>query len=145
MSKLTWHFQHIRPDEVVEIAANSAAEWVKGMHLPEGENPFPGKKVIGRVWIGGDGVEGEYIRQGAAGADAYFARVLPFYQNRPYAHCWEGPNEPQPMSEQWFRSVFAEFEVRRVHLLHGHGLLAASGQISEGNIPTPEAALQLAP
>ena len=57
MSKLNPHFQKI-PDWAKPLWANCRNEWYKVVIPPIGD-PFPGKKGIGRPWIGGDHVENE--------------------------------------------------------------------------------------
>lgn len=117
MSKLNPHFQKI-PNWAKPLWANCKNEWYKVVMPPIGD-PFPGKKGIGRPWIGGDHVENEYIRDGAAGADRYFARLRQYYLDRPYIWAWESPNEPHPMGDPVFRAALAAFLLRWVQLMHG--------------------------
>lgn len=116
MSKLNPHFQQI-PDWAKLLWANCKNEWYKVV-LPPIDDPFPGKKGIGRPWIGGDNVENTYIRDGAAGADRYFERLRQYYLDRPYIWAWEGPNEPQPMADYGFRAALNAFTGRWVDLMH---------------------------
>lgn len=121
MSKLNPHFQQI-PDWAKPLWANCKNEWYKVVLPPIGD-PFPGKKGIGRPWIGTadestEAVEGRYIRDGAAGAERYFARLKQYYLDRPYIWAWEGPNEPHPMGDAAFRVKLNEFLVRWIQLMH---------------------------
>lgn len=122
MSKLNPHFQQI-PYWAKPLWANCKNEWYKIVLPPIGD-PFPGKKGIGRPWIGTatestEAVEGRYIRDGAAGAERYFERLSQYYLDRPYIWAWEGLNEPHPMGDAVFRAKLNEFLVRWVELMHG--------------------------
>ena len=150
MSKLSWHFQG-RPAQIVDIVRGARCEWVKVIDPPEGGSPFPGKKVVGRIWIGGDGVEGEYVRQGADGAIAYLehpkgddnARLLDYMLRRPYVTAWEGPNEPQPIDAGWFRPLLNDFEIRRALLLKANDLKSVVLCLNESALKSPHEAEQL--
>jgi hypothetical protein len=136
MSKLSPHFQKI-PDWAKPLWANCKNEWYKVVLPPIGD-PFPGKKGIGRPWIGGDNVENTYIRDGAAGAESYFARLRQYYLDRPYIWAWEGPNEPQPMGDPAFRHVLNLFETRWIELMHSIQKRAVALSLSVGWPDKPE-------
>lgn len=136
MSKLNPHFQKI-PHWAGILWANCKNEWCK-IVIPPVSDPFPGKKIIGRPWIGGDHVENEYIRDGAAGAERYFARLRQYYLDRPYIWAWEGPNEPQPMSDPAFRHVLNLFETRWIELMHSIQKLTVALRLSVGWVDKPE-------
>lgn len=119
MSKLNPHFQKI-PDWAKSLWANCRNEWYKVV-IPPIDDPFPGKKGIGRPWIGGDDVERGYIWDGTAGAERYFERLKDFYQSRPYIYAWESPNEPQPMGDPAFRVALRAFLLQWVQLMHNIG------------------------
>ena len=78
-------------------------------------------KIIGRTYEP-DGVSNGRVWQGANGAKSWFNQWLPFYASRPWVHCWEGPNEPQPMRDQAFRARLNDFTVELARLMHGAGL-----------------------
>ena len=105
--------------------------WVKLID-PPAHNSWPWAKVIGRVWIGGDGVEQELIWQGAAGAQIYYERCRDRYERAPYVHAWEGPNEPQPMWDQAFRAKLVEFTVEWDRLMKAAGRRTIGGCFSVG-------------
>jgi len=143
MSKLNPHFQQI-PVWAKPLWANCRNEWYKTVIPPIGD-PFPGKKGIGRPWIGGDGVEHEYIQDGAAGAERYFARLRDFYVARPYVYAWEAPNEPQPMGDAAFRAKLNQFTVRWIELMHGIGKRTVALCLSVGWPDQPGHILDFAP
>lgn len=125
-SKLGIHYQ-LLPDWHKSVYT----PWVKAINPPS-DNPWPNSRVIGRVWIGGDAVEQELIRQCETGADEYFRRCLEHYQRAPYVHVWEGPNEPHPMWEVGFRNALRRFTIRWTAHMHGIGRRVAVGCWSVG-------------
>jgi len=115
MSKLGLHYQLLPAwSDKVRVP------WVKLID-PPAHNSWPWAKVIGRVWIGGDGAEQELIWQGAAGAQVYYERCRDRYERAPYVHAWEGPNEPHPLWEQAFRAKLVEFTVAWDRLMKAAG------------------------
>jgi len=107
MSKLGVHYQG--PPELgaesTELVRNSKIRYIKGIdpdnwHVPASEM-FPSQRVIARLWIGGDGVEIDYLLRGAAGADAYHARLKSRYERVKAQGCWGilGPNEPHAWNQ----------------------------------------------
>lgn len=66
--------------DTVEIVRASRMGWVKAINPDSwSENPFTGKRVLARLWIGGDDKEAAFYRRGAAGADEYFEMLKPRY------------------------------------------------------------------
>jgi hypothetical protein len=92
--------------------------------------PFGDLTYVGRLYWDGE-PDKEMIWRGAA--DAWWAMAWPRMQAAPWVKIWEGPNEPAVDTPEKAR-LFAEFELRRIELLHAHGLRAASGVFSTGNI-----------
>lgn len=111
--------------------ANSHARFIKVIDPPV-ENKWPRQIVVGRVYIP-DGEANAMIERGAAGADEWFARVLPMIRNAAYVNIWELPNEPQPVADLEFCHRLADFTVRAAALLHGIGKQVVGGNLSEGN------------
>ena len=146
MSKLTLHLQSV-PAWVPEFVRRSGIEWLKWIDPPEQEPVLRamatadreelleltaalnaihavedlGVKVIGRTFED-DGVSNERIWRGAAGAQEWFTKWRPFYLARPWVHCWEGPNEPQPMGDTIFQGRLLEFTIALGDLMHQNGL-----------------------
>jgi len=140
------------------IQSQRSAPWLKevvvagkqGFHLlvmPPERDPFDGAaRSFGRCWIGGDGVEAQYVAQGSDGADSYFARCLPFYRSRSYIWAWQGPNEPYVKTAK-ARLALVAFTLRWTYLMRREGLRCVAGAFSNG---TPEvndrqAIVELAP
>jgi len=51
--------------------------WIVCIDPPAQNNPFPQQKMACRLWVGGDEIEREYIKRGAAGASSYYDRIRP--------------------------------------------------------------------
>jgi len=116
-SKLCTHWQGV-PSWANQIKT----PWQKVID-PGGVDSWPGTKTIGRLWLEDDNqINENYVAKGAAGADAYFARCLPKFQQSPWIHCWELANEPQPMSDLNFVKAFAAYSSKAVDLMHNAGL-----------------------
>ena len=143
MSKLNPHFQRI-PEQLKVLWTGCQNEWYKVV-IPPIDDPFPGKRGIGRPWIGGDDVENEYIRDGAVGAERYFARLKEFYLARPYIWAWESPNEPHPMGDPAFRALLGAFLVRWIELMHGIFRRTVIWCFSVGWVDVPEDILDFVP
>lgn len=109
----------------------SAARWIKIMDPPT-ENRWPGKQVIGRVYMP-DNDSNMLVARGAAGAEEWFRFCQPSFVRAPYIQVWEGPNEPQPVADLNFCRQLAEFTRRLAELMHGAGLQLIGGNLSEGN------------
>lgn len=125
-TKLALHFQTI-PPWAKDLVASSAFRWVKVIDPSPRDNVFPGQLTIGRYWIGGDGVEREYIMQGAQGAREYFQLLLPRYMETSYVDVIEGPNEPHPLHDYDFRMLLSEFTIEWASLVHGRLNRAVGG------------------
>ena len=106
--KLALHMQQMDAN-VARYVNDGHMPWVKLMLYEDqtiSENPFPNTRTIGRVWIGGDGVEAGFVARGYAGGEAYFRRLLPFYRLHPWVDAWEGPaNEPSVDNEQHIQNL----------------------------------------
>lgn len=125
-SRLALHFQ-----QLPGWAGSTAARWVKVMDPPS-ENRWTGKLVIGRAYMP-DESSNELVRQGAAGAEAWFRFLQPYVARAPYVHAWEGPNEPQPVADLAFATALGQFTKRLAELMHAAGLKVVGGCLSEGN------------
>ena len=119
MSKLSLHLQSV-PAWVPQFIERSGVQWIKWIDPPE-QNPGWNVKVIGRTFEP-DSESNARIWQGAAGARSWFQKWEPFYLARTWVHCWEAPNEPQPMADPNFRACLNEFTVELARLMHGAGL-----------------------
>lgn len=125
MTNASIHFQ--QNDEVRTVVnASSKVKWVFQVDPPT-ENSFPGKEVIGRKYIKN---EGDYINQGAAGADRWWADFGAYVDARPYINIWVACNEPQG---DW--PTIAAYQKRWADLAHARGKKAVVGNFSIG---TPE-------
>lgn len=116
MSKLTVHCQGT-PGWMAEFVRRSGVQYIKMIDPPR-DNPFPGVRVIGRTYMP-DGESNNMIRHGHAGGEAWFNHWRSFYESRPYVWAWEGPNEPQPMSDPSFRTSLDGFTYRWANLMRG--------------------------
>ncbi len=104
MSKLGVHYQGPAElgTEATELVRNSRIQYVKAIdpdnwHAPASEM-FPRQRVVARLWIGGDALEGNYMYRGVEGAEAYFALLKQRYMRLKAHGVWGvlGPNEPHP-------------------------------------------------
>jgi hypothetical protein len=128
-SVLGIHYQ--RPPEIgtplTESIRASGIQWIKGIDPEQWPaapgDLFPRQRVLARLWIGGDAIEHAYMRDGARGAEAYFARVRDRLARLRDGGCldWAGPNEPHPGLEGNDPTVFEAFWRRLVELYHGQG------------------------
>lgn len=109
----------------------SAARWIKVMD-PPGVNRWPGKQIIGRVYMP-DSDSNALVAQGAAGAETWFRFCQPTFARAPYIRIWEGPNEPQPVADLAFCRHLSEFTIHLAELMHSAGLQLVGGNLSEGN------------
>jgi hypothetical protein len=120
-SRLTWHFQ--QPTSwAAEVVAASGAHYCKQLFF-NGQEPdlFPAQLTIARCWIGGDGVEAEYIKRGAAGANDYYADLLPVYTAlRGKVYAVESTNEPAVATPEQ-RASLGAFTKRWVQHMRGAG------------------------
>jgi len=109
-------------------------QYVKLMDPPM-DNPFPGHpelKIIGRTYLP-DAQANEMVARGAAGAREWFNHWKTFYQQRPWVHAWEAPNEPQPMNSATFRAALDAFTVELANLMHSINYLLVGHCWSVGN------------
>jgi len=127
-SKFSLHFQRI-PSWASSLIATMEIEWIKIVDPPE-QNPFPGKKIIGRIYHD-EGTDNELIMQGRNGAEEYFRQCVSTYTHVPYVKIWEGPNEP-PVGTREQREKLSEFTLRWIELMHGEGLKVAALSLSVG-------------
>ena len=99
--RLSWHLQQ-HDQAIIDIVNEAKPEFVKLMLYEDQTiaNPFdPCIKVIGRVWVGGDDVERDYIAQGEHGGMLYHDRLVGFYERHPWVHAFESANEPSVATE----------------------------------------------
>lgn len=127
-ARISWHCQRndfpgwLTADIEQAAATSERPVYVKLIDPPE-QNPFShcNIRVIGRTYIP-DNESNDLVWMGRDGAEAWFQMWLPFYQARPWTWCWEGPNEPQPMSNSLFRQKLMEFTQRLGQLMRQHSL-----------------------
>ncbi len=96
------------------------------------EDRFPRCHTIARHWIGGDGVEAEYIQRGHQGGLDYFERLLPVYQalrGKVLAH--EGCNEPGVSSSEARRNL-SEFYRGWLYKMRAFRFRTVSGCFANG-------------
>jgi len=113
--------------------------WVKLMLYEDqtiSENPFPNTRTIGRVWIGGDGVEKEYVDRGFQGGQDYFERLADFYRRHPWVHAWEAANEYGVDGGKQIANL-CQFTMGWGERMHQAGLKTVGFSISVG-WPRPE-------
>lgn len=127
MSKLNWHLQNI--PGWAQSVINS--EYVKLIDPPN-DNPFPGRKVIGRVYIP-DEESNAMVSHGVAGVAAWWNRVAPIMTTRKYVWAWCLPNEPQPVANWDFCNQLADFTIEASYVMHSYGLRVIGGELAEGN------------
>jgi hypothetical protein len=125
---------------------NGRVSYVKQMfYNGDSVDQFPQCRTIARLWIGGDHVEGEYIKQGIAGARAYFDRLLPWYKAlRGKVYAYESPNEPY-VGDAEARNKLSIFTWEWVRLMRSYQLRSISGRFSRGNpdVTDPQAIREL--
>jgi hypothetical protein len=91
----------------------------------------PGTEMVGRTWIGGDGVEAQYVMQGAAGAWPYFQRILPQLNKANYCLIWTGPNE-QPVDTAHQRKQLTNFTCKLAEIMADHDRRLVAPNLSVG-------------
>jgi hypothetical protein len=134
--KLSWHFIN-RPQNIVDIANRNPPEYVKVLNPPP-VNPFPASKVIGRVWIGGDQVEQDYINR--YDAQGYLDHWQSARDVAPYVHAWELCNEP-PVQTKDQRDRLNDFLCSCADRLPFHAVVG--GNLSVGWPDKPQDILDL--
>jgi len=124
----------VTPPSKISIQYQTIPAWANQIKLPwqkvidpGGTDTWPGSKTVGRFWVEDDNQINKYLALGAPGADQYFNRCLPMYRSAPWIYVWEGPNEPQPMSDNLYVVASAAFWSRYVDLMHGAGLKVCIG------------------
>ena len=112
--------------EATELVRSAASMWVKGIDVDQWPTPaaemFPGKRVVARLWIGGDEQEHAYMARGEKGATEYADMLASRYLEceRRGVKDFLGPNEPHPNVDNW--RAYEDFECRWVQILSAHGL-----------------------
>lgn len=138
-SKLGWHFQQIENADLVN------SEFVKVID-PSRDNPFPGRKIIGRTFME-DADSNTLIWTGGTGAVLWMDRWRGVYQDRPWVHAWEGPNEEHPLADPAFRLQASRFTERLSILMAQEGLKLVGhnwsvGWSDKGHAPEFEASIR---
>lgn len=110
-----------------EALRASKIKWVKALdpdawHTTTREM-LPNQRVVARLYIGGDDQEHAYMRQGAAGADAYWQRVRGRFERLRDGGCvdWCGPNEPHPGLGENRPEILEAFWRRLIELMVAAG------------------------
>ena len=127
-SRFGLHFQRI-PSWASERVLPMDLEWNKIVDPPIA-NPFPGKKIIGRIYHE-EGKDNDLIMVGAAGGAEYFAQCASTYYSSTYVSVWEGPNEP-PVRTAVQREMLSKFTLRWIELMHKYGFRTAALSLSVG-------------
>jgi len=91
---------------------------------PPRTNSFPAQRTIGRLWIGGDGIEQNYINQGSHGAEQHYEVLRPLMDAARYVHVWLPVNEPR-VETQADRAHLIEYFIRFCELAHADGFRVA--------------------
>lgn len=123
---------HVQAHQSWLEGETSIARWIKIIDPPAGANRWPGKTVVGRVFMP-DHESNVLVARGAAGADEWFLYCLPFFARAPYVTYWEAPNEPQPVDSLAFCRALSNFTSRLADLMHAQGLRLIGGCLAEGN------------
>jgi hypothetical protein len=130
VSKLGVHYQN-NPElgtEATEVVRGSRIGWVKGIDPDYWPTPaaemFPGKRVVARLWIGGDAIERNYVLRGSQGANDYVNRLAPRYSRIASEGVRDvlGPNEMHPDAgsilahvafwQRWAERMVTEYGLR---------------------------------
>jgi hypothetical protein len=149
MSRLSFHIHDISKcgQWLLTITRRSGLRWIKHIAY-NADDPHYGDtiRVIARPWVGGDGVEAQYIAQGAEGADRYWADNGVFIGAlATWAYAIEGPNEPYTGTSE-ARLNLSAYTRRLGAIYYRHDIRLVSGNISVGNPPLEtEAIAELAP
>jgi hypothetical protein len=122
-SRLSLHIQQ-------HVTWPTNASWVKVIDPPS-ENKWPGKRVIGRVFMP-DHESQALINQGGAGAVIWARYCQDNWRRSPWVWCWEAPNEPYVNDLASCRAL-AEFTSTLAGIMHGMGLRLVGGCLAEGN------------
>jgi len=93
--------------------------WVTMIEPPK-DNPFTETKTLGRLWIGGDNVEMEYINRGEQGAIDLYNRLRPRIMESGWVECWQVANEPYCIWP-YHRETWNRFFPKMGELFHKDG------------------------
>jgi len=127
-SKLAPHVQGPIPSYVDDLVA-AGVRYVKLMTLPD-KDPWPGVRTVGRVYVEGDA---GLVWDGARGADEFWRQIEPVVLSHPWVHAWEGPNEPNPVSDANYRGLLDQFTVHLARdIMLPRGLRIVGGNFSVG-------------
>lgn len=142
MSRLSFHVHDISRcgQWLLPITRRSGLRWIKHIAFnSDNPNYGDGIRVIARPWVGGDGVEAQYIAEGAAGADRYWADNGGFiWRLAQWSYAIEGPNEPYVGTSEARRNLSA-YTKQLGAIYYRNDIRLVSGNISVGN---PELDLQ---
>lgn len=138
MSRLSFHVHDVSRcgQWLLPITRRSGLRWLKAICY-NADNPNYGDniRVIARPWIGGDGVEAQYIAQGADGARRYwqdhgvFVRAL-----ARWVYAVEAPNEPYVGASEPRRNLSA-FTAELGAIYYSNDIRLVTGNFSVGNPP----------
>lgn len=117
--KLSVQVQGSIPGWLPEHVRLGRMEYVKLIDPPD-QNPFSNCKVIGRAYMP-DGESNALVRQGAAGAVAWFEKWRAYFASRPWVWAWEGPNEPNPLHDTEMMIGLRDFTIKASDLMKGSG------------------------
>lgn len=134
MTILSWHFENMT-NWASRVVGGSDVEYVKVVNPGEG-NPFPGKKVIGRIYLPQD-EEGRYLDNGKLGAGLYFEKCQAAYNRAPYVHAWEAINEPV-LETPARQALYVDFMAVWTQLMHAAGRKTVALSLSAGHIHEEE-------
>lgn len=107
---------------------------------PMDATPFPGQRVLARIWIGGDMLEQQMIDRGAEGARYYWQMIRERIPR--YAYAVLGPNEPRVETREDRQNLVAFYE-ELTTLAAAAGALVAGPSIGVGRMGN-DTALQAA-
>ena len=126
MAELSIHFERVETP-ATQVVLSSSLSWVYVVN-PPGENVFPGKRVVGRIY---DEYEQELVAQGANGADEWWRWNGGKIPNYLYAiiTCNE-PNAAWETVDEYMRRWIALCRVKRADLK------VVAGNFSTGCCPT---------
>lgn len=139
LGKLSLHFQETR-DWTASVTAKywdyrvNPASWVKAINPPI-PDMFPNTHVLGRAFWhdNNNDWESQCIERGHAGGEAYFAAMLPYYQERKgIVSAWEAVNEPNLTSVQAAYN-YADFLNSWRARMQSAGFKTCGGSIGVGN------------
>lgn len=108
---------------------DSGVKMIKQLQ-PDSVDAWFSGDIIGRLWWNGE-PDKQLVWLGLHGAEQWWNLAAPRISKCPNVKLWEGPNEvaiDTPAKAQ----LFNEFELRRIGVLHEHGLKAVSGCTSTG-------------